>query len=934
MKLFGSIKELVSAVFRKDTYEITLRPNQSTTYTAARDVQLPAKDGNAVLVSSGDIVNADISASAAIAYSKLALSNSIVNADVSSSAAIAYSKLSLSGSIVNADISNTAAIADTKLATISTAGKVANSATTATSANTASAIVARDASGNFSAGTITATLSGNATNVTGTVAIANGGTGQTTQQAALNALAGATTANRVLRGDGTNISLSQVGLTTDVTGILPVANGGTGISSLGSGVATFLGTPSSANLASAVTDETGSGSLVFGTGPTLSAPQVNSSLVIQQIATPSNPSAGFNKIYTKSDGILYKLDSSGNEVAVGSSAGGSGEINAVLNPSAATDTSGWAAGTSHTVTKDSANSPLSPVVSTSFALSSSAAIALGSQTSTSGVYDAITLPSGLQNRKLKVEFFFTTPASSAGTWAVAVYQGSTKVSLSTDSSGDTILPAGVTGGKFVAYFDTTSSASYSLNLVQRARTSANTLYITNVIVGPGIQPQGAVVGEWQSYTDTVANGGTAVFTYTSRQWRRVGDSIEIMYDFSVTTAGSGSSIVLIPLPAGLSIDTTKAPNGDLNLGHFSRYNGSTNTAESSVRYVAATSTTALALQKTGGTGVYLGSDLALNTVWYVKAVVPIAQWAGSGTVQLAQNDVEYASNSGNVTAAGGSDTTNFAYGPNGTPFLAYNSTTASGFNTTKFRVQFQTPIQATDTLQLEVLPPSSSTWLPSEKALVGYFIGNTAIYGARLVQISSTQVNVEFGNAGQSMGGISTVGSAGDPWSSLATNGWRWRVRKSSAGAAVGFGLVQPGVSAGLVSASGLAGNTTGNAIASGFVGELQEQTWGSVTIGTTSTTLATVTNLTTGTYLVLVNDYGNKGSSTGIRGAISGTTATISISLGDSGWFRTTVDSGANWSSSYFCRVTVGGSVVVSATSFGASATSHSGQIQFIRIA
>jgi len=43
---------------------------------------------------------------------------------------------------------------------------IPNSATTATSANTASAIVARDASGNFSAGTITASLSGNATSAT------------------------------------------------------------------------------------------------------------------------------------------------------------------------------------------------------------------------------------------------------------------------------------------------------------------------------------------------------------------------------------------------------------------------------------------------------------------------------------------------------------------------------------------------------------------------------------------------------------------------------------------------------------------------------------------------------------------------------------------------------------------------------------------------
>jgi len=68
--------------------------------------------------------------------------------------------------IVNADISASAAIADTKLEQISTTNKVANSATTATNANTANAIVARDASGNFSAGTITASLSGNSSTAT------------------------------------------------------------------------------------------------------------------------------------------------------------------------------------------------------------------------------------------------------------------------------------------------------------------------------------------------------------------------------------------------------------------------------------------------------------------------------------------------------------------------------------------------------------------------------------------------------------------------------------------------------------------------------------------------------------------------------------------------------------------------------------------------
>jgi len=63
------------------------------------------------------------------------------------------------GVVTNAMLAGS--IADSNLLTISTAGKVSNSATTATSANTVSAIVARDGSGNFSAGTITATLTGN-----------------------------------------------------------------------------------------------------------------------------------------------------------------------------------------------------------------------------------------------------------------------------------------------------------------------------------------------------------------------------------------------------------------------------------------------------------------------------------------------------------------------------------------------------------------------------------------------------------------------------------------------------------------------------------------------------------------------------------------------------------------------------------------------------
>lgn len=57
---------------------------------------------------------------------------------------------------------------------------------------------------------------------------------------------------------------------TNGTG-LPIS---TGVTGLGTGVATFLATPSSNNLANAVTDETGSGSLVFSTNAALTNPTV------------------------------------------------------------------------------------------------------------------------------------------------------------------------------------------------------------------------------------------------------------------------------------------------------------------------------------------------------------------------------------------------------------------------------------------------------------------------------------------------------------------------------------------------------------------------------------------------------------------------------------------------------------------------------------
>lgn len=55
---------------------------------------------------------------------------------------------------------------------------------------------------------------------------------------------------------------------------------------------------------------------------TLTNKTLGDALTATQISTPSNPSAGFNKIYPKSDGNFYTLNSSGVETQIGSGSGG------------------------------------------------------------------------------------------------------------------------------------------------------------------------------------------------------------------------------------------------------------------------------------------------------------------------------------------------------------------------------------------------------------------------------------------------------------------------------------------------------------------------------------------------------------------------------------------------------------------------------------
>ena len=109
----------------------------------------------------------------------------------------------------------------------------------------------------------------------------------------------------------------------NTTGTLAVARGGTGITSFGAGVATFLGTPSSANLRAALTDETGTGSAVFATSPTLVTPILGVASATSLNSTGNQTIAGTGKqgYATGSGGAVVQSSSKSTGVTLDKSNG-------------------------------------------------------------------------------------------------------------------------------------------------------------------------------------------------------------------------------------------------------------------------------------------------------------------------------------------------------------------------------------------------------------------------------------------------------------------------------------------------------------------------------------------------------------------------------------------------------------------------------------
>ena len=391
------------------------------------------------------------------------------------------------------------------------------------------------------------------------------------------------------------------GTLTNCTG-LPIS---TGVSGLGSNVATFLATPSSANLASAVTDETGSGALVFATSPTLVTPVLGTpgsgvltnctGLPLSTGVTGTLPignggtgqtaqTAAFDALApTTTKGDIIASDGSDNvRLAVGTNGqvlvadssesagvkwgdggGGSGEINYIDDWNAEDETIGsWAYFDNGAVTEPTDGTTGSQDLLTLTAQSStilrdnqSYKIAKASgDAQGQGISLDFSIKTQDTSKKLKIQFDFKTDEDAiydSGDFGVWIYDV-TNSTLITPVDTDIIDGQNI----FQTSFNSTTSTSYRLIFMCTVTEStAFDIYLDNIIVGPGMTSQGAAVGQWTSFTPT--SSWTANCTH-SGWYRRVGDSMDIIYQTALTGTPTPSGDLTYTVPESLTVDTNIA----------------------------------------------------------------------------------------------------------------------------------------------------------------------------------------------------------------------------------------------------------------------------------------------------------------------------------------------------------------------------------------
>lgn len=540
----------------------------------------------------------------------------IVNADVSASAAIAYSKLALTGTIVNADVAAGAAIARNKLAAL-----------------TASRVMVTDASGFDTVSSVTTT----------TLAFLDATSSVQTQLDAKMPKSGGTFSGAFAMPDGAVGTPSAYFTNATTTGLYLVAANTLGIAA--NGVDRFR-VGSSVTVKSTSTDSNSvAGALVIqnaNSGPEILRFSGQSGPTDVMIYLPGSTaelrfaktdgatttdllrftnsghllpatdnsydlgssSLNFRSIYAKTSIVLQQASGGTNAITISAPSGMTGNLTMTLPATAGasgqtlkTDGAGvlsWGAATTNIGLKNYLSNSDAETDATSWntyadaagtspvdGTGGSASITIARSTSSplrgagsflitkgatnrqgDGVSTDFTIDSADQAKVLQVSFDYNAPsgfvAGDSSDIRVWIYDVTNAALIPVTPS--TIQGGGTNNFTFKGLWQSNyNSTSYRLILhVATTNATAWTFKFDNVVVGTIMTAQGAPIGDWTAYTPTYGAGFGTVAN-SSMYYRRVGDSVQILGSFQCGTVAA--STASFTLPSGMSIDYTKVSTG-------------------------------------------------------------------------------------------------------------------------------------------------------------------------------------------------------------------------------------------------------------------------------------------------------------------------------------------------------------------------------------